>query len=208
LTIHEPATLLTDYFLAVLAGGLSWRMRKAAAAGPRSQAWWSRMLALTGASAFVGGTYHGFAPAFPTIVQQALWLATLWIIVALAAALELSLVEELAPAARRRFWRSLVALKFFLFVILAVARPVFATASAAYGPSLLAWLAAAAASHRPWSRWIFGAVALSVLAAVVQQLRLAPAVWFNHNDLYHVLQAVALIALYRAGRRFRGATNP
>ena len=31
-------------------------------------------------------------------------------------------------------------------------------------------------------------------------------VWFNHNDLYHVIQAAALVLVARAGRRLRDAT--
>jgi hypothetical protein len=206
--VHEPATLLTDSLLAALAGGLSWRMRTRSAPSNRAQRWWSRMFALTCASAFIGGTFHGFAPEFPIALQHAWWVVTLWIIVALAAALELSLVDEIVPPDRQRFWRAAVAAKFSFFAVLAPVRPVFAVAIAAYGPSLLAWISAAARLRRPWRRWIFGAVALSVIAAVAQQLRWAPAAWFNHNDLYHVIQAVALIAFYRAGRLFHGTANP
>ena len=43
-------------------------------------------------------------------------------------------------------------------------------------------------------------IALSITAAVVQQLRWAPFPWFNHNDLYHVIQAVAFVGFYRAAR--------
>ena len=56
MTVHEPATLLTDLLLGALAGWLAGRLRRNPAAPAR---WWSRALLLTAASALVGGTYHG-----------------------------------------------------------------------------------------------------------------------------------------------------
>jgi hypothetical protein len=47
---------------------------------------------------------------------------------------------------------------------------------------------------------------LSIAGAVLQQSRLGVhPVWFNHNDLYHVVQAVALWLLQRAALRLRDA---
>ena len=48
---------------------------------------------------------------------------------------------------------------------------------------------------------VLAAIALSIVAALVQQLHLAPAPWFNHNDLYHLIQALGLVAFYRAALR-------
>ena len=45
---------------------------------------------------------------------------------------------------------------------------------------------------------MLAAIALTIVATLVQQLRLAPSAHFNHNDLYHVIQTVALVAFYRA----------
>jgi hypothetical protein len=44
-------------------------------------------------------------------------------------------------------------------------------------------------------------VVLSLVAAAVQQSGVAIHRNFNHNDLYHVVQAVALWLLYLAARR-------
>jgi hypothetical protein len=43
-----------------------------------------------------------------------------------------------------------------------------------------------------------------VVAAVAQQMRWDPAPTFNHNDLYHVIQALALNLFYRAATIFAG----
>jgi hypothetical protein len=46
---------------------------------------------------------------------------------------------------------------------------------------------------------MLAAIGLSVIAALVQQLQVSPSLQFNHNDLYHVIQAFALGGFYRAG---------
>jgi uncharacterized protein DUF6962 len=42
---------------------------------------------------------------------------------------------------------------------------------------------------------------------VIQRGRLAPGPAFNHNDLFHVVQAAGLYLYYRAGRRLADAAR-
>lgn len=51
--------------------------------------------------------------------------------------------------------------------------------------------------RRPDSRWFHAAFALSLLAGLVFGLAIAPAPFFNHNDLAHVLLMGAYVALHR-----------
>jgi len=202
LTVHEPATLLTDCLLGVLSLWLAERLRRATPTGPAAQ-WLVRVLALTALSALVGGSYHGFAPNFPSAAANLWWIATLLIIDLLSAALALSLLHECLPASRgHRPWLVLIALKFAGFAVAAALRPVFVVAIMDYGSILLAWTIAALWLRRKWSGWMLAGIGCSVLGALIQQLRWAPSVHFNHNDLYHVVQALALSCIYAAGRRF------
>jgi hypothetical protein len=57
------------------------------------------------------------------------------------------------------------------------------------------------------SRWILAGVAVSVIAAVAQFSRIAPHQHFNHNDLYHVVQIVAMALFYRGGKLLRDGDN-
>jgi|CXWL01.1.fsa_nt_gi hypothetical protein len=203
--IHEPATLLTDYLLAGLAAGLAWRLHRSRSATNLAAQWWSRALGLTALSAFVGGSYHGFAPDFPTPVASAWWLITLWIISLLSAGMAMILLHELAPAGNQRLWRGLIGLKLALFAAVAVMQPVFVVVIIDYGLTMLAWIVTIVWLRRSWSGWMLAGIGLSVIAALVQQLRWAPSPHFNHNDLYHVIQALALGAFYRAAGKFSGA---
>lgn len=202
MTIHEPTTLITDLLLAGFAGWLAWRLARRFPSQPTATVWWSRVLGLTAASAFVGGCYHGFAPEFSAAVKHAWWLATLVLVVSVSAAMALSLLHEVVPAHRQRPWHVVIAAKFVTATVAAWLYPKFVIVVVDYGLVLLAWAVAALWLRRAWRKWMLTAVALSVIAAGVQQTRVAPAVAFNHNDLYHVLQLLALFAFYRAAQRF------
>lgn len=202
MSVHEPVTLLTDCLLAVLSGWLAWRLHRQRPAGSAAAQWWVRTLGLTALSALVGGTYHGFAPNFPVIVANLWWIATLVVICLLSAAMSLSLLHEILPVDRHRQWSGLIIFKFAVFAGAAAVHPVFVVAIIDYGLSMLAWVVAAVVLRRPWSGRMLAGIGLSVLAALVQQMGWAPARHFNHNDLYHVVQALALMCFYAAGRRF------
>ena len=197
MTIHEPATLLTDYLLALLGAWCGWYLGRDA--NP-AQRYWSRALWLTAAAAWIGGTHHGFGPALGEGASEALWRATLLLISLTSVAMSLTLVRELAPTAQRRRWGWLVWIKFAGFAAVAVAYPLFVVAVADYGMSMLALASAASFADRPWRAPMFAAVILSALAATVQQMQWGFGARFNHNDVYHVIQGAAVFLFYRAGR--------
>lgn len=209
MSVHEPATLLTDYLLAVLAGWLAWRLHRAIpGAIPPARLWWIRALGLTAISAFVGGSYHGFAPNFSSDVTELWWIATLLIISLLSAVMALSLLHELRPTGRRQLWFGLIVVKFAHFAVAAIILQKFAVVIIDYGLVMLAWAVATVCLQRSWSGWMLAAILLSVLAALVQQMHWALSPRFNHNDLYHVIQALALVGFYRAGRRLGPMVAP
>ena len=49
------------------------------------------------------------------------------------------------------------------------------------------------------SPWLVGGVLVSLVAGVVQARRLGVHRHFNHNDVYHVIQVIALFLFYRGG---------
>lgn len=202
MTLHEPATFVTDCLLAVFAVWLAWRLRRSSPNENRAVRWLSHALALTAASALVGGAYHAFAPNFPPAISASWWRLTLLTINLLSAAMAVSCVHEVAPPALHHRLSIVVVTKLLLFASAAMVHPVFWVAIADYGSTLLTWLAAAALLRRLWRTWMLSAIALSAIAAAVQQFRWAPAPWFNHNDLYHLIQISALVAFYKAGLVF------
>lgn len=204
MTIHEPATLLTDYLLALLGMVCGWRLGRLA--NP-SQRWWSRALWLTGAAALIGGTHHGFGPLLSEAANAALWRATLLLISLTSAAMSLTLVHEFAPEPRRSVWSCLVWSKFAGFALVGLVYPLFLVAIVDYGLAMLALAAAALFAAHAWRGPMLAAVAFSALAAAVQQMQWGFSAHFNHNDLYHVIQGAAVFLFYQAGSKLGACTG-
>lgn len=197
MTIHEPATLVTDYLLAALSAWLGSRLRYGTSAPQR---WWSLALWLSGAAAAVGGTFHGFGPGLPPAGAQALWRITLLFISLTSAAMGLTLVGALASVQRRVLFAWMVWAKFAAFSTALLVWPVFLVAVTDYGTTMLALAVAAHICAPPWRAAMLAGVGLSALAAIVQQMHWGTSSRLNHNDLYHVIQAAAAFLFFRAGK--------
>jgi hypothetical protein len=198
MSLHEPATLITDYLLALVALVCGLLLRRNDP--PPARLWFARGMLVSALSAFVGGSYHGFAPNFAYEIQAIWWRSILITLSLVSAALALSLMHEVAPSHRQPLIRSLIILKLAIFLVVALMRPVFLFAIIDYGTALLAWIVAALVTGGPWRGWMLAAIGLSFFAAAVQQLQLSPFSRLNHNDLYHVIQAFAFFGFYRGGK--------
>jgi hypothetical protein len=186
MTLHEPATFVTDLLLAALGTWLALRLRSTSPASP-ARNWWIAAISLMATSALAGGFYHGFSPEVPAAVEAWWWRNVLWIICGLGFAMGMSLLREFNPAANRAW-------------CLVAVNPEFIVAMADYGSAMLAWTLVSLLSRRPWRAAMLAGMGLSFLAALVQQMQWGLTARFNHNDLFHVVQAMALFAFYRAGR--------
>lgn len=205
MTLHEPATLVTDYLLAMLAAGLAWHLRRRSGRADHSKRWWAAALGFTAGSALAGGTYHGFGPELPTLLADLLWRATLLLISLAGAAMLFAFAWERAQAGRRRLWTGVAVAKLGLFASLILIKGEFVVAIVDYGLAMLV-LAIAALIQRPsWRAPLLTGIALSILAAAIQQAGWGISERFNHNDLYHLVQGFALVFFYRAANRFETA---
>ena len=194
MTLHEPTTVATDLLLTLLGGALAFRLRRRAADDRRGEArWWARMLALAAGAAACGAVSHGIGPELPAAAGAGLWRLTLFTLNLLSATMGAAFVIAIVPAAHRRTGFALVGAKLIAAVAVTSLWPVFRAVIVDYGSVLLAWGIAAALRRRGW---LLAAIGLSIVAAVVQQSALR---WgaLNHNDLYHVIQAVAFGCFYR-----------
>ena len=68
-------------------------------------------------------------------------------------------------------------------------------------------IAAIYAAHVRWEdhtvRWLAGSIAVTLAGLAVQQSDFPRGLFFNHNDVYHVMQLVALYLLFRCARTTR-----
>lgn len=191
--MHEPAVVLTDLLLAALGAWLASRLTG------RGRI----ILAALASAAFWGALFHAFFPGrTATAAGYVAWLPVAFSIMMVAAALLDMTAGILVPRVSTRLRRIVIAGYCIAFagVVLLIDES-FSMLVRLYGPILLLALCAAAfaALRRrsgPWALVAAG-LALSAGAALLQQARVAlHPVYFDHNAVYHVVQAAALVVLY------------
>ncbi len=187
MTVHEPITMATDYLLAIASlifAALLWR---------RSSRAWVLMFLFTATGSFFGGTFHGLGPAYGPFATALLWKATVYS-VGLAAFF-------LIVAAVPRGWAAIIALLMFIvYGSWMITHTSFLWVVIDYG---VAYVVIAAVHAVLWLRtrsqaspWIVLSFVVAVVAAGLQQSSVAIG-RMNHNDVYHLVQLVALWFLYR-----------
>lgn len=200
----EPAVTLTDYGLTLLCWFLAWR----AGSGVRAELrpWAIGLFAGSGAAALFGGTVHGFFGDTATLGYRVLWPATILSVGAtgLAAWGLGARVGGISTAGRRLTRIASVAFVAWAAFVLA-GRQAFVMAIVFYLPAVIyltvrfaqLYLGAPTRSRRE-ALIGFG---LTFAAAAIQLLQIPiHPVWFDHNALYHVVQAVAFVLLFRGIR--------
>jgi hypothetical protein len=206
-TIHDPDVVFTDLGLALLGGYLGWRLWNAPG---------QRMLLRTGAllmgglasAALWGAVFHALFPAgTATPAGFLIWVpVALSIVLAASVMLELSL-RLLLPRIQSRVRRLIVATYAVVFaVVVLLVHESFSSIVDFYTPALVLLLIAAgqqALRNRDagWTLITTGLI-MSAGAAMLQQAKVAVhPVYFDHNAVYHVVQAIALVFLYFGWRR-------
>lgn len=202
----EPDVTLTDYALALECAVFCaliarWRFSDAS-----QRVWWILMFAFVGIGSLLGGTVHGFFRDESGGGYAVLWSGTLlalgltsvcmWI-----AGANASLRE---PARRRVAVAAGIMFLVYAFVVFFVSAR-FVVAIAAYLPAsvfLLAAFTIVGQRRRRPITWGIAGIALTFVAAVVQQARIAiHPTYFNHNALYHLIQGLALALLFLGARQ-------
>ena len=206
--ITEPMTMITDYAMGALALALAVRLfGMASSTGQLTIRLWAFGFVMTAVAAFVGGTYHGFIDLLPGVVGRVCWKITLVSTGLGSAALFGAAVLAATTGTLQWALMALVVLKLLVFLEVVLSRDNFLLVVIDYGSALLAVLLLAwfvrPTGITPAAGWLAAGVAVSVVAGAVQAFKLAPHRAFNHNDLFHVIQMVALYALYRGGLLLR-----
>jgi hypothetical protein len=204
--LTEPDVVLTDYALAVECALLARLLWRSGAPSSRLRAPFTIFFASIGASALAGGTVHGFFLDPASAGHRWLWPATLLGIGVTAAAAWIAGARMLfgPRPARAIAWAAALGLAAFAAHVIGGAQA-FRVAVLFYLPAaLFLTLAHAVRFARTRAREIaIGLVGLglSFAAAIAQQARMAlHPVYFTHNAVYHVIQGVALLLIFRAAR--------
>jgi hypothetical protein len=211
ISIHDPDVVFTDLGLALLAGYLASRLWIVHRGGSTRTG--AVLLAGLASAALWGAVFHAFFPDdTATRAGFIAWLPVAFsIVVAATAMLSLALdvlLPRLSPTIRRMIL-GLYAAAFAGVVVLVDES--FGSIVRFYVPALVLLLIAAGrqavaggGGERGWTL-ITAGLLVSVSAAVLQQAQVAiHPEYFDHNAVYHVVQAVAVVVLYRGFRTTPG----
>jgi hypothetical protein len=206
--VTEPDVALTDYLLALECAILC--VLIARKAPPPLRAWWMIFFASIGAASLFGGTVHGFFLDTSTEGWAVLWHATILAIgIASVATWAIGSYLQLPERAGAVVRRTVVALLIPYAAIVFFVSSRFIVAILMYLPATLFLLVAMIDSYRRTQQRMLmhgiTGLTLTFIAAAIQQLRISiHPVYFNHNALYHVVQAIALVLIFLAAT----ATTP
>jgi hypothetical protein len=190
MNVHEPMTLATDYLLTIAAAVFAIRLW-------RTNRHWALAFLFTAAGSFFGGTYHGFAPVLPLLTTIVLWKLTIY---------SLGLASFFLVLGSSRNLLLVALVKLIIYMSWMTAHSEFVWVIVDYGIALLIVAVVQLVQRGPSTRWVIGSIIVSVIGALVQMSRLTLHEHFNHNDLYHVIQLVALWLLYRGGKLMNPST--
>ncbi len=202
----EPDVVITDFLLtleAALFGILLWR---SGSADSDLRLPFVVFFGATAIAALTGGAVHGFFTENYSGMGIALWRLTLLALGIVALATWVIGARLLLPVSAARVLEMIAAAVAIGYAVIIVAvNDSFRIAIAHYvPPTLFLFFAMAAVYQRDHqSSTLAGllGLVLTLVAAFVQQRRIAlHAVYFNHNALYHAIQAVALFLIFRSAR--------
>jgi hypothetical protein len=199
--IAELDVTLTDWVLAGEAAVLAVLVHRC---GGRDRAAWTVFFASVGVAALLGGIVHGIFPGGHGTTVTAVWRATLLAIGVTAAAGIVAVARALEHGTGGLALAAALAWLGYAVVVLFVT-DVFAVAIAVYLPVALALLAAFVVRYRRSGALpaLLGALGLVILLAGSwvqwRQITLHP-VYFTYNAVYHVIEMVALVLIYRGAR--------
>jgi len=202
----EPAVSLTDLGLAVENAAFAMWLARQPASHRTLQRWWILFFVSLALAALLGFVSHGFFVDKAVLLHRQVWGATLLSLgcMALAAAAVAASLLFNARSATRITWGAASLLVPYSVAVIVGYRD-FGLAIVAYAPAMLFLLIAFVHRLRkePARYWLPGiaGLVLTAIAAALQQLGvgLHPE-YFNHNALYHTIQAFALWLLYATAR--------
>jgi hypothetical protein len=209
--MSEPDVTLTDFGVALEAALFVMLIWRAGSRDLELRRWFMLLFASVSAASLFGGTVHGFFPDRQAPGQATLWTATL-LSMGLTALSMWAVGALLLLSPRLTRWVMIAAVaQFVVFaaVVLVGFQP-FWVGIVDNLPALIflfVALGVTARRQQTWQLWLATAgPALVVLAAAIQQLKIGVhPEYFNHNALYHVLQAIAIYLLFLGAWRLLDA---
>lgn len=198
--ITEPTTLITDYLLGMAGFLFAYKLYTITQFQEASGLLlWVITFILLALAAFIGGTYHGFRIALGEKTSNNLWRITVYTVACTSVALLIAGAYSTTEGLWQIIIISIALLKFVVVLLTLAHSDQFRLVIYDYASSMLMLiLLYALLAPTAVAVWMIGGILVSFFASAIQLLKISPSEHFNHNDLYHVIQIVALYLMYTA----------
>jgi hypothetical protein len=203
LALYEPTTALTDLALGGQTLTYAVLLRRSLDARHRATRLWTVALGAAGVAGLAGSLHHAtFPDVAPGIFTRSWDVVGLATGVASAAMLAAGVYAVVAPR-WRLWWLTGIVGKAVVFGALNFVNDNFRFIIYDYASSMLLLLALMVSVRRRnrGADWIIAGIVISFIAAGIQMSGFTLHKYFNHNDLYHVVQMIAFHAFYTGVRR-------
>jgi MFS family permease len=202
----EMVVSITDCALAAYSGSLAWNLLSRQTEMRRTRYWFAIVLGSIALSSLLGGISHGFVSEEARRLGALLWRAALVAIGPGAVGLWMlaSMLLFRPTRVERARVLGLIALAIYTGVVLFEYQD-FMIALAMYLPAVIMLLVGFAVHLRGNSFSTSGLIAMVLMltAGLLQYLRVSlHPVYFNHDAVYRLVQAIAVFFLYRTAIRW------
>jgi hypothetical protein len=204
LMLAEPTTTLTDYAIALESAFLAVAvLRENASSFQKSRLCWAIAFGGVAIAATAGGTCHGFAPILTLSLLNRLWSLVGYAIGCASFLMLLGTIFSTVAGWARWFFLVVVSGKATVYFSQVGQYQQFVPMAIDYLSAMLVVLPLQLFQFRHQRESAIGIVSgicVSGIAIAIQAMQISIASHLNHNDLYHLVQMVALYLLYRGAR--------
>ncbi|MBI4781377.1 MAG: hypothetical protein HY785_08615 [Oscillatoriophycideae cyanobacterium NC_groundwater_1537_Pr4_S-0.65um_50_18] len=211
MTITEPLTMLTDYAIALQSSGFGILLFRL---GRRRQQMaiqlWAIAFGSVAIAALLGGSCHGFALLIEFSTLLLLWKLMLFALSLAGNFMLFAAIKSRLPRRWQAWAGGLVGVKLLAYLSWIVLNPspedAFVYGVVDYLSAMLLVLllelrvALPARSRSCGSGWIIAGILISGVAIAVQTSGLVLFRYLSSNDLYHLVQMIALYGFYRGAK--------
>lgn len=200
-------TFFTDIVLALFSLYLGKRINDQFKISKNSaQRLWSLGFFMLALASLLGGIYHGMGSQMSPDMAKLSWKFTTYFIGLTGFYMVYGSGLQHLPVSKFKWLKILIQIKLIVYLVVVSKFSTFNIVIANYMPDMLFLLAlhfyTFSKDKNKENMWIVYGILISFASSVLQQLKIGIHMHFNHNDLYHVLQMVAVYMYYKTVRSY------
>lgn len=191
ITIHEPATVITDLLITILCLYVFGRVRHRD---------WRYFFFFLGLSTLAGAVSHAFFGIHEGPAYKSVWLS-MQLLSVISVYFAGKAAAPLLGVKGERIFKYVVSIQVLVFMTAVFVFQHFLVVVADNAAGLIPVMIICYLKGRPHHRMIGHGILFSFLTVFVHTFKLSPSIWFNHNDVAHLFIMVSVWLMYRGARK-------